>query len=68
MEKEQCPYKLTKYRCQYGVPCRICIDEGNADPANECSVAVRHYNGNPWRTEKRVEFNKKGQLIEIDKV
>ena len=59
--KVQCPYKTTKHTCQYG---QICIDDiqKNTDrmPSywNECSVAQRQINGNPWKNERKVKWNK----------
>ena len=65
--KVQCPYKITKYRCQYG---QICVDDlkksknGMPSDWNECSVAQRQINGDPWKNERKVEWNKSNLSFE----
>lgn len=59
IEKTQCPFKKGKYRCKYG---KMCTEDSqktlNEMPSewNECSVAQRQLNGNPWKNEKPVEW------------
>lgn len=55
-EKVQCPYKITKYRCQYG---KMCVDDmnkhnGMPSESNECPVAQRQLHKNPWKNERKV--------------
>jgi hypothetical protein len=54
-EKIQCPYRTTKYRCEYGKSCvaEIVLNNGRPSQYNECSVAQRQLNGNPWRNERK---------------
>jgi hypothetical protein len=52
--KCQCPYKLKKYICRYGDICQKAEDEGKQQ-FNECSVAIRHREGRPWRNEKEAQ-------------
>lgn len=57
--KGQCPFKISKYICRYG---QYCIEElqkhSDSMPSemNDCSVAQRQLNGNPWKTERQVKW------------
>jgi len=55
--KIQCPFKLVKYRCEYG---SVCVQENDGMPSwsNECSVAMRQKEGHPWRNERPVVYDK----------
>jgi hypothetical protein len=59
--KVQCPFKLVKYRCEYGSVCIQDMQENDGMPSfsNECSVAIRQREGHPWRNERIVVFDKK---------
>ena len=57
-QNHQCPYRIKKYRCKYGQMCENENLRHNGMPPNfnECSVAQRQINGNPWKNERQVKW------------
>ena len=60
IERVQCPFKVAKYRCKEGKWCseNMHLNNGMPTDGNECPVAERQKDGRPWKTERKVKYNK----------